>query len=81
MLRHEKKPMTAAVPLYGYMYDTREALVSIARRYGLTAWTTDSGPKEVLHMRGDAGKFKDVLAHLHKVNHKSGGVSASRRNR
>ena len=74
MLRWNKKPMTMEMPLYGYMYDTRDALVRIAHRYGLDAWRTGHGSDEVLHMEGGAGKFKDVLDHLQKINHSSGGV-------
>jgi len=77
MLRHVKKPISMEIPLYGYMYDTRKALASIAHCYGLQAWTTDSGPDEVLHMNGDAGKFKDVFNRLQKINHHSAGVWVS----
>ncbi len=74
MLRHDKKPMTAEMPLYGYAYDTRAALIERFRYYGLNPWCTGYGSDEVLHLRGDAGRFKDVFDQMDKVKHSSGGV-------
>ena len=74
MLRHDKKPMTAEMPLYGYAYDTRADLIKQARYYGLNPYVLLHGSDEVLHMSGDAGKFKDMFDQLEKVKHSSGGV-------
>lgn len=72
MLRWKKDPMTVQIPLFGYMYYTRKYLVNIAHHHGLKAWTTGSGPDQILHMEGDAGEFKDVLDHVEKIEHYTG---------